>query len=130
MIPTERGEVDPAILLAAAARGAALPVGEGSPLVGFLTIVLGSVVVLAAIFNWQWYYDLHKARWVESICGRQGARVVFAFLGVALIVLGGAIAVGYSLAGSPRTNEQNQDPRRRQRTIQSTASFCLPPIGV
>ena len=99
-------------------------------LVGFLTIVLGSVVVLAAIFNWQWYYELNKARWVESMCGRQGARVVFAVLGVALIVLGGAIAYGYSLAGNSRQYENNQDSRRRQRTIESTVSLCLPPVGV
>ena len=98
-------------------------------LVGFLTIVLGSVVVLAAIFNWQWYYDLRKARWVESMCGRQGARIVFAVLGVALIVLGGAIAVGYSLTGNSRPND-HQDSRQRQRTMQTTVSYCSPSIGL
>lgn len=93
-------------------------------LVGLVTIALGSVVVLAAIFNWQWYYELHKARWVESVCGRQGARVIFAVLGVALIVLGGAIAVGYSLVGSTRQQEP-QDSRRRQRAVPITAPISL-----
>lgn len=67
---------------------------EADILVGAVAIAIGSVVMLAAVFNWQWYYDLQKARWVESFFGRKGARLVFALLGLSLIVLGSAIAIG------------------------------------
>lgn len=69
--------------------------------VGTVAIALGLFVSLSAVFNWDWYYQLHKARWIESICGRSGARVFFGVLGLVLIVLGAAIASGM-LSGSSR----------------------------
>lgn len=62
--------------------------------VGSVTIGLGLFVISAAIFNWDWYYQLQKARWIQSLCGRNGARVFFGILGLGLIVLGAAIANG------------------------------------
>ena len=84
--------------------------------VGSVAIILGSLVVAAAIFNWQWYYELHKARLVEGFCGRKGARLFFAVLGLGLILLGGAIAGGMNSGnGNPRPNQRNEDSRRRYR---------------
>ncbi len=62
--------------------------------VGGVAMILGSVVVSAAVFNWEWYYQLNKPRWVEEKWGRGRARVIFALIGSALIVLGGIIAIG------------------------------------
>ncbi|MEQ8787723.1 MAG: immunity 17 family protein [Pirellulaceae bacterium] len=68
---------------------------EQQIVVGAVAMVLGGVCVSAAVFNWQWYYELHKSRWVESLCGRIGARVVNALIGAGLIGLGCAIAAGF-----------------------------------
>lgn len=62
--------------------------------VGAVTIGLGLFVCSAAFFNWDWYYELQKARWIQSICGRTGARVFFGIFGIGLIVLGAIIASG------------------------------------
>lgn len=62
--------------------------------VGAVSIILGGVLLAAAVFNWDWCYELHKSRWVEWLCGRLGARIFFALLGLGLIALGLAIALG------------------------------------
>ena len=80
--------------------------------VGVVTIGLGIFLASVAIFNWEWYYQLRKARWVESLCGRAGARVFHVLLGLALIVLGAAIATGFGLNRStPRGQSQDWPPR-------------------
>jgi hypothetical protein len=61
-----------------------------------VAVILGSLVLAGAVLNVEWYFHLRKARWVESWAGRNGARVVFGLLGGGLIVLGIAIAMGFS----------------------------------
>lgn len=73
--------------------------------VGSVAIGLGLLVCSAAVFNWEWYYRLHKARWIESICGRGGARVFFVILGIGLIVLGVSIATGILSDGTLSQSE-------------------------
>ena len=68
---------------------------EQDIVVGAIAIILGGVCLCAAIFNWRWYYQLQKSRWVESLCGRVGARIVTGLIGAGLIVLGCAIALGF-----------------------------------
>ena len=63
--------------------------------VGAVAMILGGVCLAAAVFNWPWYFELHKSRWIERLCGRVGARIFFALIGIGLIVLGGAIALGF-----------------------------------
>jgi hypothetical protein len=63
--------------------------------VGVVAIGIGLFALLAAIFNWDWSYRLWKARWVEARFGRRGARVFYVILGLAMIALGVAIAVGF-----------------------------------
>jgi hypothetical protein len=43
---------------------------------------------------------MHTSRWIERHCGRAGARLFVALLGIGLIVLGGALAFGF-LARTP-----------------------------
>jgi hypothetical protein len=71
--------------------------------VGGVTSALGLFCCSAAIFNWDWYYELQKARWIQSLCGRTGARVFFGILGLGLIVLGSAIATG-TFSGDSSSN--------------------------
>ncbi len=55
-----------------------------------LIIILGGGIfcILAAIFNWNWFFENRKAYVFTKLFGRIGARVFYAILGVALIVLG------------------------------------------
>jgi hypothetical protein len=71
-------------------------------LVGAVAIVLGGVCLAAAIFNWPWSYELHKTRFLERLFGRTGARIFFALLGLGLIALGIAIALGFAPNASNR----------------------------
>jgi hypothetical protein len=76
--------------------------------VGAVSIVLGGVCIAAAIFNWPWTYEFQKARWIQRLCGRTGARIFFALLGVGLIVLGCAIALGFAPNASSRAAESRR----------------------
>jgi hypothetical protein len=62
--------------------------------VGAVAIALGIGGLIGAIANWDPYYRLHKVRWIEKVGGRWCARLVYAVLGIGLIVLGVAIAMG------------------------------------
>ena len=63
--------------------------------VGTVSIVLGVAGLIAAIGNWDGYYQLDKVRWFEAVAGRRWARVAYAVIGTLLIVLGVAIALGF-----------------------------------
>ena len=63
--------------------------------VGGVAITLGVIVMVGGGGNSSWWFELRKARWLESRLGRTGARVLFAFCGAMLILLGLAIASGF-----------------------------------
>ena len=54
-------------------------------LVGGISIVLGALALLAAIFNWDASFQLLKIRWLESRWGRSTVRVIYALLGIGLM---------------------------------------------
>ena len=62
--------------------------------VGSVAILVGFFGLVAAIHNHDWYFRLPKARWIEKRLGRTAARVVYAMLGIALVVLGIGIMAG------------------------------------
>jgi small neutral amino acid transporter SnatA (MarC family) len=64
-------------------------------LVGIVGIALGLFLLACAITNWRWYYSLYTANWLERRFGRGGARSIHALLGLGLVALGVAIALGY-----------------------------------
>jgi hypothetical protein len=63
--------------------------------VGGVSIVLGMTAVVVSIGNWDACYRFTKIRWVESWGGRWAARWTYALIGIALIALGIAIALGF-----------------------------------
>jgi hypothetical protein len=63
--------------------------------VGAVALGIGIFAILSAVFNWDWSYQLWKARWVETRFGRRGARIFYAILGMVMIALGIAIAAGF-----------------------------------
>ena len=73
--------------------------------VGCVAVLLGAVGLIAAIANWDVFFQFSKVRWIESIGGRRLARAFFALVGALLIALGFAIAGGFgpNKSRSPRT---------------------------
>lgn len=75
-------------------------------LVGGIAIVLGALALLTAIFNWDACFQILKIRWLDSRWGRGAARLLYAALGIALIALGCAIAMGF---GPNKDSGKNQE---------------------
>lgn len=51
-------------------------------------IALGAFSLIAAIFNFDWYFETSGATTFVNKFGRKGARIFYALLGVALIGCG------------------------------------------
>ncbi|NEQ36439.1 MAG: hypothetical protein F6K40_09190 [Okeania sp. SIO3I5] len=47
-----------------------------------LLFVIGIYLICAAIFNWEWFYGMRKARFIVSLFGRKGARLFYLILGL------------------------------------------------
>ncbi len=75
--------------------------GREDLLVGAVAIAVGLFLTTCAVTNWQWYYSVRTAQWLQRALGRTGARLFHALLGLGLIALGIAIALGqrFMLAG-------------------------------
>jgi small neutral amino acid transporter SnatA (MarC family) len=48
----------------------------------------GAFSLAAALFNWDWFMNAHKARFIVKIFTRNGARIFYGILGLILVVLG------------------------------------------
>ena len=64
-------------------------------LVGIVAVAIGIGAMLAAASDRQWCYRLRAARWIESRWGRRAARAFYVLMGLAMIALGVAIALGF-----------------------------------
>lgn len=58
-------------------------------LVMILVIGAGIFSLLAAIFNWDFYFEHPRAKFFVKILTRVGARIFYALLGLLLIGVGG-----------------------------------------
>ena len=54
----------------------------------FIFMALGLFSLVAAIFNFDWYFQTSGAATFIKLFGRQGARVFYALLGLGLITCG------------------------------------------
>ncbi len=50
-----------------------------------LFIVAGIVSILAALFNWNWFFSAQNAQFIVRNIGRKWARVFYGTLGIILI---------------------------------------------
>ena len=64
--------------------------------VGGTSIALGMLSVAAGASNLDVFYQMTKLKWIESRRGRTIARATYAMIGVTLIGLGIAIAMGFA----------------------------------
>ena len=62
--------------------------------VGGVAVALGIGGLFAALANGDAYYSSAKIRWIERVAGGSFARILFALIGLALIAIGLAIAIG------------------------------------
>lgn len=53
-----------------------------------LFVGVGLVSLLAALFNWDWFFQSQNTRFVVTNVGRQRARLFYAALGLLLIATG------------------------------------------
>lgn len=51
-------------------------------------MLAGAFAIAGGILNWDWFMEHRRARIFVRLLGRQGARVLYALLGVAIIGLG------------------------------------------
>lgn len=55
-------------------------------------IFLGALSTIAALFNFEWYFQTSSARTFVNLLGRSGARILYGLLGLTLITCG---VIGY-----------------------------------
>ena len=49
--------------------------------------ITGIIALLAALFNWGWFFTAQNAQYVVKRFGRQKARLIYGTLGLALVLL-------------------------------------------
>jgi hypothetical protein len=49
--------------------------------------ITGIIALLAALFNWGWFFTAQNAQYVVKLYGRQKARFIYGALGLVLILM-------------------------------------------
>ncbi len=57
-------------------------------ILGGVFIFSGLFSLIASIKEWEFFFNAHKASWIENLIGRSGARIFYGILGIALIIVG------------------------------------------
>ncbi len=55
---------------------------------GLFFVAIGTFTILGAILNWEWFMNSRKAAFMVKILTRNGARIFYGVVGLALVVLG------------------------------------------
>ena len=53
-----------------------------------LFVIIGLLAILAAIFNWDWFFATQNTQFIVRNVGRKQARLFYAILGILLICTG------------------------------------------
>ncbi len=62
--------------------------------VGLIFVAIGLFALCGAGFDWEWFMNHRKARFLTAIFGRTGTRIVYGILGGGLVVFGFLVALG------------------------------------
>ena len=49
--------------------------------------ITGIIALLAALFNWGWFFTAQNAQYVVKLYGRQKNRIIYGALGLVLILM-------------------------------------------
>ena len=63
-------------------------------LFGLVFIAAGFFSICGAIFDWDFFMNSRKARFMVSIFGREGARIFYGLLGAGIVIFGAMRIVG------------------------------------
>ena len=62
-----------------------------NPVILIVDFALGTYLICAAIFNWNWFMNSQKARFVarfvENLFGREGVRLYYLILGLFFLLM-------------------------------------------
>ena len=98
-------------------------------LIGGLAILLGMALLIGAALDGPWLMNLAKARLLAEAIGRPAARSAIAALGIALIVLGIAVARGWRVHwGASRASPEERGHSTFLRKVESPPLFIADPI--
>jgi hypothetical protein len=61
---------------------------------GLIFVAAGLFSICGGVFDWDFYMNNRKARFIVGIFGRSGARIFYVLLGLALVVLGALFVAG------------------------------------
>lgn len=61
---------------------------------GFFFVAAGVFSLCGGVFDWGWFMESRKARFLAAIIGRNGARVFYAGLGGLIAALGALAMLG------------------------------------
>jgi small neutral amino acid transporter SnatA (MarC family) len=61
---------------------------ESTPVLNYIFIVFGLIILLAAIFNWSYFFKQRKAQMLIRSFGEIGARIIYALLGLFFTMFG------------------------------------------
>ncbi|MGN0650616.1 MAG: Imm17 family immunity protein [Oscillospiraceae bacterium] len=53
-----------------------------------IIILVGGGIILCGVMNFEWFFKARKARMIESLFGRTGARIFYIILGLVFTVGG------------------------------------------
>ena len=62
--------------------------------VGLIFVAAGIFSICGAAFDWDWFINSRKARFVVATFGRTGARVFYGLLGILIVIMGLCITLG------------------------------------
>lgn len=57
-------------------------------LIQAIFVIVGLLAILAALFNWDWFFTAHNTQFIVSNVGRSRARLFYAALGLLMIATG------------------------------------------
>jgi len=62
--------------------------------VGLIFVAAGVFSICGAAFDWDWFINSRKARFFVATLGRNGARIFYGVLGIAVVILGALMTFG------------------------------------
>ena len=61
---------------------------------GLFLIAAGLFAVAGGVFDWEWFMNHRKARFMTAILTRAGARIFYIILGIGIAVIGLLVTIG------------------------------------
>lgn len=62
--------------------------------IALLLVAAGAFAMAGAIFNWDFFMNARKARFLVNLLSRTGARIFYGLLGLGLLILGSLGTLG------------------------------------